>query len=189
MKKLFLLTIVSAGFIFTAGSCKKKDKISNVGPNEVEISQPCSEFRSDDEFFRAFGSGQSMDRNVAKQKALSNTRSELAGALSTVIKVVGDNYVKSSTYNNKEELMQRFEENGRTVINQELRGVKTVCERLTQSTDGSKSYNYYIALELSGSELFDKYYQSLTSDESLKIDYNYERFKETFNEEMKNFRN
>ncbi|TVQ77984.1 MAG: hypothetical protein EA358_05645 [Flavobacteriales bacterium] len=188
MKKLFLLGFLGVGLILSTGACKKKKPAVKTGisAGEVEVVLPCSEFRSDDQFFRAFAFGESMDANVAKQKALSNARTELAGSLNSTMKVVGDNYIKSSEFNNTEELLERFEQNARTVINQELRGVKTVCERMTQVGD-RRQFRYYLALELSGGDLFDKYYQSLTSDQSMKIDFNYERFKETFNEEMARF--
>jgi hypothetical protein len=188
MKKMFLYGFLGLGLAFTSTSCKKKKEVVQTGisQGEVEVVLPCSEFRSDDKVFRAFAFGESMDANVAKQKALSNARTELAGSLNSTMKVVGDNYIKASEFNNTEELLERFEQNARTVINQELRGVKTVCERMTQ-IGNSRQFRYYLALELSGGELFDKYYQSLTSDQSLKIDFNYERFKETFNEEMARF--
>ena len=47
-----------------------------------------------------------------RKKALSNAKSRLAGDINTTMKVVSDQYVKSSEYNNKEEVLERFEENG-----------------------------------------------------------------------------
>ena len=125
---------------------------------------------------------------MAKKKALSNAKAELAGQISTTMKVVGDNYVKSSEFNNTEELLERFEENARTVINERLSGIKPICDRLTQVTATGK-YKYYVALELSGEDLVDDYYKSLSNDQSLKIDYNYEKFKQTFEEEMAKLEN
>ena len=46
-----------------------------------------------------------------RKRAISNARSELAGMISTTMKVVGDNYVKSMEVNNVEEVLERFEEN------------------------------------------------------------------------------
>jgi predicted transcriptional regulator len=188
MKKFTIVLLAPLMFGLSFTNCKKKESAVKTGisKGEIEIILPCSEFRSDDKFFRSFAFGESMDGNVAKQKALSNARTELAGSLNSTMKVVGDNYVKSSEFNNAEELLERFEQNARTVINQELRGVKTVCERMARVGD-TRNFRYYIALELSGGDLFDKYYSSLTSDQSLKIDFNYERFKDTFNEEMAKF--
>jgi hypothetical protein len=92
--------------------------------------------------------------------------------------------VKSSEFNNVEEILERFEENSRTVINQELRGVITICERTTK-VNNTNVFKYYLALELSAERLADSYFQALTKDETLKIDYNYEQFKKTFDEEMR----
>ncbi len=182
MKNSYLILAGAAIFAFTA--CKSKKKTIEAPKGEVEIVLPCSQYKSDKKYFRSYSFGESMDANVAKKKALSNAKAELAGQISTVMKVVGDNYVKSSEYNNTEELLERFEENARTVINQKLNGVKPVCDRLTQ-VNGSNKYKYYIAVELSGDELVDNYYKTLSNDQSLKIDYNFEKFKKTFDEEMK----
>jgi hypothetical protein len=153
---------------------------------ETEIFLPCSEFRSDRNTFRAFSSGESLDQAVAKKKALSNVRAELAGMISSTMKVVGDNYVKSSEVNNVEEVLERFEENARTVINQQLSGTIVVCDRLTQTNEGR--YKYYIAIELSGDNIVKDYYKSLSKNDKLLVDYSYEKFKETFEKEMENMR-
>lgn len=185
MKSIRLMTLAVAGMIIALPACKSKKQATIDPPKgEVEIKMPCSEKTADAEHFRAFSFGESMDANVAKRKALSNAKADLAGQISTIMKVVGDNYVKSSEYNNKEELLERFEENARTVINQQLNGIRPICEKLTQVTSTGK-YKYYISLELSGDDLVKNYYESLSRDESLRIDYNYERFKQTFEEEMK----
>ncbi len=49
---------------------------------------------------------------------------------------------------------------------------------------GTGSYKTYIALELSASDLVSAYNEKLSKDERLKIDYDYEKFKETFDKEM-----
>ncbi|MFN7492439.1 MAG: hypothetical protein ACK5RG_05945, partial [Cyclobacteriaceae bacterium] len=61
-------------------------------------------------------------------------------------------------------------------------GVRTICEKLVQTKDGN--YKTYIAIELSADELVKQYNQRLSTDDRLKIDYDYEKFKETFNQEM-----
>ena len=187
MKKVALQSlkiIVAVSLILGSMSCKKKKAIIPPPQGEVEVSVPCSEFKSDDQYFRVSAVGESMDMVTAKKKAMSNAKAELAGMISSTLKVVGDNYVKSSEYNNQEEVLERFEEMARVVVNQKLNGIVPVCDRVTQ-VQSTKNYKYYLALELSGNELANDYYNSLTKEESLKIDYNYERFKKTFDEEMK----
>ena len=72
----------------------------------------------------------------------------------------------------------------RTVTNQEIKGAKEVCNELTQE-NATGNYVYFIALELSGESLVNAYHQALSEDERLRIDYDYEKFKETFEEEMR----
>jgi hypothetical protein len=50
------------------------------------------------------------------------------------------------------------------------------------------TYKTYIAIELSADELVAKYNERLSQDERLKIDYDYEKFKETFEKEMDKLR-
>lgn len=190
MKKIFSpqFALAALFLVVVTTSCKSKKKAIDPPKGEVEVVLPCSEFKTDKNFFRAYSFGESQDMNVAKKKALSNAKSELAGMISTTMKVMGDNYVKSSEVNNKEEVLERFEENARTLINQKLTGVSPVCDRVMQVTATGK-YKYYIALELSGEDLVKDYYKSLTKTESILVDYNYEKFKKTFDEEMSKFEN
>ena len=167
--------------------CKNKKKLATgckTPKGEQEIIIPCSgvDYFSNDKYFRANAVGESIDQMTSKKKAMSNAKAQMASDIQTTMKVVSDNYVKSSEFNNKEEVLERFEENARTVVNQELRGVRTICEKLVKTQEGK--YKTYLALELSGEELLNKYSEILGNDENLKIDYNYEKFKATFNEEM-----
>ena len=72
--------------------------------------------------------------------------------------------------NNKEEVLERFEENARTLINEKLNGVKPICDHVMQVSATGK-YKYYIALELSGDELVQDYYNSLTKSESILLTF------------------
>jgi hypothetical protein len=98
------------------------------------------------------------------------------------MKVVGDNYVNSTEVNNKEQITETFQEMTRTIVDQNLKGAVEICEKLTQKPDGS--YVSYVALELSGERLANSYAEKLAADDKLKADYNYEKFKDTFNKEM-----
>lgn len=176
-----LLMIAALSLFMTA--CKSK-KVSPSQMGEREIVTYCSgpEYQSDNKTFRASALGESQGQMVAKQKAMTNARAELAAAINTTIKTVTDNYVKSGTYNNKEELMENYEGLTREVVNQTLTGTKTICERTTMTQQGT--YKTYVCIELGSEELLQSLNQRLTTEEQLKIDYNYEKFKKTFEEEM-----
>jgi hypothetical protein len=123
-----------------------------------------------------------MDQVTSKKKALTNARNELAQAINTTVKTVTDNYVNSRTMDNKEALEQRFESLNREVVDQTLSGIVTKCEKLVQTKEGN--YKTYVAIELSAADLISKYNERLSKDDQLKIDYDYEKFKDTFNAEM-----
>ena len=184
--KNYSIILLGLSFIyFNCGSSKKP-----IPKDEVEVSIPCSgeDFFSSDKYFRSNSIGESLDQMTAKKKAMSNAKAQLAGDIESTMKIVTDNYLKSAEFNNKEELLERFEQNARTVINQRLKGIKQICEKSTRVKSTGK-YKYYIAIELSGEELLTSYNEVLSKDQSLKIDYNYEKFKEVFNKEMEKFGN
>lgn len=173
-----------AVFIILSG-CKSKEKVSKVedqGETLIEVYCSGPDFQSNNEFFRANQVGESVDQATAKKKAQSNTRADLASAIETQMKIVIDNYVNSREMNNTEEAEERYESLAREVVNQKLTGVKTICEKTTKTSEGK--YKTYIAIELAGDELMSALNDRLSKDAKLKIDYDYEQFKKTFEEEM-----
>lgn len=175
--------------ILFAASCRSTKTTTTPPPaalpeGEVEIIVPCSgpEFFTDSEVFRANSVGESIDLSVSKRKAMTNARSQLAASIQTTVKAVTDNYVNSSESNNTEQVEERFESMNREVVSQELRGIRKICERYYRTPDGK--YKTYVAIELSAGQLVDAYHQRLSSIQGLKIDYDYEKFKKTFEQEM-----
>jgi len=161
--------------------CKGKQKLPK---GEVELNIPCSgpDYFTNNKFFRANSLGESSDLVASKKKALDNSRAELAASIQSTVKTVTDNYLNSREMNNKEDLEERFEQLNRTIVNQTLSGIKTICEKQVKTENGN--YKTYIAIELSASDIVSKYNENLSKDERLKIDYDYEKFKETFDKEM-----
>ena len=113
---------------------------------------------------------------------MSNARADLSASVKILVESVVDNYVKSSELNNLEQVEERFEGLNREIIKEELVGIKTICEKLTKTTEGK--FKTYIAIELSAQKLVDKFHERMMKDDLLMIDYDYEKFKETFEKEM-----
>jgi hypothetical protein len=184
MKKLTYSTLIllAVGAVFITG-CKGKEK-TKAPKGEVEVVIPCSgpDFFTTNKAFRANSIGESQDQVTAKKKAMTNARAELAQAIQTTVKTVTDNYVNSREMNNREEIEERFESLNREIVDQTLSGLRTICEKNMKTEQGT--YKSYVAIELSADELVTKYNERLSKDERLKIDYDYEKFKETFNQEM-----
>lgn len=181
MKKLNYVSFMILLAATLIVGCKGKEKIP---AGEKEVLVPCSgsDYFTNAKFFRSNSIGESQDQVTSKKKALTNARNELAQAINTTVKTVTDNYVNSREMNNKEEIEERFESLNREVVDQTLSGVRTICEKLVKTQQNT--YKTYVALELSADELVSKYNERLSKDERLKIDYDYEKFKETFEKEM-----
>lgn len=182
MKKKCLLF----GLLPLLMNCTSTNEVAKVSTQFIEevVVIPCSgtEYYTNSEYFRANSFGESTDHIISKKKALSNVRSELAGSINTKVQAVIDNYLKSSELNNVEETEERFESLTRVVVKQELTGIRTICETVTRTSDGK--YKTYIAIELSAQDIIGELQERLSKDEMLKIDYDYEKFKQTFEEEM-----
>ena len=177
------LTVISTIVLLT--QCKSKQQAS-VPAGETRIEVMCSgpEFFTNSEHFRANSVGESNNQANSKRMALSNAREQLAGQLEVTIKAVIDNYVQDIAVGDRQEFSQRYEGLSREVINQRLTGTRVICEELTRAQDGK--YRTYIAIELSGNEILNSMNDRISKDERLRLDYNYEKFKDTFNEEMEN---
>lgn len=188
MKKLTYSSFVLLAMagIFIVG-CKSKEKSPPKGETEVVV--PCSgtDYFTTNKFFRSNSIGESQDQVTSKKKALANARAELASSIQTTVKAVTDNYVNSREMNNKEQVEERFEQLNREIVDQKLTGIKTICEKLMKTSTGT--YKTYIAIELSADDLVASYNEKLSKDDRLKIDYDYEKFKETFEKEMEKMGN
>jgi hypothetical protein len=180
-----ILGIAVFASALTVTSCKGKEKKNPTPKGEIEVIVPCSgaEYFSDKKHFRANSVGESMDQATAKKKALANAKADLAGFVSTTIKATIDNYVNSREFNNKEQVEEKFEGLSREVINQELSGTKVICEKLMKDTQ-TGNYKHYLALELGADDLVEAINERLTKEEALRVDYDYENFKKTFEAEM-----
>jgi hypothetical protein len=102
--------------------------------------------------------------------------------LQITLKNVTDAYINSTSHNAVENLEQRYEGLTREVTNQKLSGTRTICEKTTKTQAGN--FKTYVAVELSGEEILGAIKAKLSGDEKLRIDYDYEKFKKTFEDEM-----
>lgn len=152
---------------------------------EVEVVVFCSgpEFQTNAEAIRANAVGESIDMNVAKRKAMSNVRLELASAIETTVRGVDETYTNSRENDNNEQIEERYESFSRQVVNQQLRGIRTICERYTRTPEGK--YKAYVAVELSAQHLVEAYYQRLAERGEASGEDDYTKVRDAFEQEMK----
>ena len=184
-KSMVLLMVLALPMGFLSG-CKSSKSTTNAKPpsGETEVTRYCygPEFNSDKEHFRASAMGESMDQMMSEKKAVTEARSKLAAQIETLVKTVTDNYGKSTEVNKKEEMLGRYETLTREVVKQKLSGTIEICNKQTKTKEGN--YKTYCTIELAGNDVLAGLNSRLSNDQVLKVDYNYEKFKKTFEEEM-----
>ena len=133
MNTIKLFSFTAAVIAMSLAGCKGSQAITPSENGEVEIIEYCtgSDYNSDSKHFRSTATGESLSRETAKKMSRSNAESRLARSISATLSVVTDNYVNSSSFNNKEEVTETFNDMARTVVEQELRGAIIICEKLT----------------------------------------------------------
>jgi len=184
-KCLVLLMVLALPLGFLSG-CKSSKSTTSTKPSEgeEEVVRYCygPQYNSDKEHFRASAMGESMDQMMSEKKAMTEARSKLAAQIETLVKTVTDNYGKSTEVNKKEEMLGRYETLTREVVKQKINGTIEICNKQTKTKDGN--YKTYLAIELAGNDVMSALNNRLSTDQILKVDYNYEKFKKTFEDEM-----
>ena len=176
---------------FKLVAIKEANKVASApSPNrsrEKPIYEYCSgaDYKSTQEAFRSSAVGESMDRDTAKKRALSNAMTEMYKTINAIIKIVGDTYVESNEVSNKIGVKEVLNEIASSVVDQELRGCEELCYKLTQKPDGT--YRSYVAIELKADMILDGMQRGLSRNDYIKADYNNEFFERVFEKEMKKF--
>ena len=181
-----IITLMAIAMLAVTVSCKSKKAVPvQKETGAIEISVPFSgkEYRSDENNFRAKQVGKSPDLATSKKIAFQNARAEMAGNIQAIIKRVTDQYTNQRTVGSAQEFENKFEELSREVVNMQLSNVKEIGEKIFKEPDGS--YTYWIAIEASKKEVFDKMDQKIANDSKLKLDYDKQKFQQIFDAEMR----
>lgn len=178
MKKVFLCLAVAMAL----AACGTKKQAAYKG--DVAVTVPCSgkEYRSNKDQLRALGTGYSTSLQVARDKALVAARAELATQINVLMKRVTDNYASSYEMGIDEEVKGKYQDLARQVVNQELNGTIVICDETQRTQDGK--FRCYLVVELAGTDVMNKVANKVRNDDKLRIDFEYERFKQEFEKEM-----
>lgn len=187
--KLFLLmaVLVSTALFFNA--CKsKKEVAADYSGLGTAIETPCSdnEYSSDMNYFRGTGIGEGTNLASARRKANLDANAMLAASVNRTIKSVTDRYTQDITVGDANEYAEKFEDLTRSVVNQELNNVATVCNQMYEK-DGR--YSVYMAVEVGKDELLNNITSRINRDDRLRLDYDKMKFEQIFNEEMEKLSN
>ena len=186
MKK-YLYFAIAVVFAATSVNCSSTKTTDTIAKGDVEVNIPLSspEHRSDKKFWRAVQMGTSTDVSMAKKVALQNARQDLAATVQSQIKAVIENYGQNASMGAKTQNETLYQELTTTVINQTLIGAELKDEKLIKTAEGSN--RYHVCLQISKEEVGEQIIEKLSEDEKLKLEFDRERFKKIYDEEMAKF--
>lgn len=185
MKKKSIL-FIAAIVVLSIASCSHKKEISSITKStRVELPLQGSKYNTDKKYIRAVQNGQSPNIATAKKIALQNAKTEIAQNITSIMKIVSEQYTNQSSAGNTNDYENKFEENSRSVVNQELSNIKIIGEEVLKEKKGD--YSYWIAIEINKEELADKMKNKLSTDAKTKLNFDHARFKKIFDEEMNKF--
>ncbi len=188
MQQLSWLLAALFGISLALASCKSDKKIAKGNKEKlVEVFCSGSKYQTDNKVFRANSVGESIDQAISKKIALNNARTQLASEIKVTVQSALDNYAKQQVHNNNADLEKNFQSLSREIVDQELVGTRTICEKVTKAKKGK--YKTYIAIELTSDKILKSLNDRLSKDEKLKIDYDYEKFKKEFDKALENMKN
>ncbi len=187
VKKIMFFTALMAG-VFVFVNCGSKKEVASGNALGTELILPCSdeEFSSDMTYFRGTGMAEGTNLASTRRRANLDANAALAASVNRTIKSVTDRYSQDITVGDVNEYSERFEDLTRSVVNQSLNNVATVCSK-TFERDGR--YSVYVAVEVAKDELMNNISSRISRDERLRLDYDKMKFENIFNEEMEKLSN
>lgn len=178
MKKLGLILCVAiVGMtVISCGSSKKIVK---------EEEKACAQCMSTKQALRAEGSFLAAYESQvpkAKQAASNNARQELARMIEVTMNSVIEDY--SSTYvdGDAQDFRQSLKDLSRTVVQQVVKGAVPAVPGWTEKMKSGTMY--YVCLEISSDNVLESLKDKVSADSKLRTDFEYEKFKQVYEEEM-----
>jgi len=186
MKNQSIYWMLFAAWILIAPGCSQK--LHRADRNLKEIKEPfdSKKYYSDKKDYRATGEGRAKDLTVAKRIAETNARQSLASQIQVQVRSVGEQYLQNRNLDSKTETQSKFEDLTRSVVDQTLTGVKIVDSQSFQNKKGL--YVHYVAMEMPVAELQKNLEDGISGDSKLKQDFELNKFRQIFNEELSKFK-
>lgn len=125
-------------------SCAKK-----VNPAGTRVKQPFTgnKYESNNVWFRGTGMGVSSKQNIARGKADSEARSQVASQVGTNMRSVTDQYLGQTENENARDVADKFQSLVREVMNTELADMRKIGEE-TYFNETTKDFTVHVAYEI-----------------------------------------
>jgi hypothetical protein len=128
---------------------------STTNPAGTRVKQPFSggKYESNAAWFRGTGQGVSVKQNIARGKADSEARSQVASQVGTSMRAVTDQYLGQTENATAADVADKFQSLVREVMNTELADLRKIGEE-TYFNETTKDYTVYVAYEIKKNAMF-----------------------------------
>jgi hypothetical protein len=188
MKKI-LFGAIALMIVVAFSSCGASRMANKTPDGMTREAMPLTgaKYRSDADYYRATQNGESTERSIAQKIAMQNCRQDLAAAIQADMNIVVENYAKNQNAGLSTEAQEQYQyqEMAYTVVNQQLKDVQVVEEKLYREDDGS--FRYYVCLQVSKEALKAAIEEAITKDAKLQVEFDRAEFKKIFDEKMADF--
>lgn len=189
MKKSILISSLVFSALLLIVGCHKKLKQTDSNFKKIDTPFDASKYYSDKKHYRATGEGKSLDLTVAKRIAETNARQAMAAQIEVKVRSVGEQFLQNREISNHMETTSKFEDLTRTVIDETLTQVKIIGQQSYQNKKRkSGEYIHYVAMEMPTTAITDRMADKITVDETLKQDFDLQKFREIYEKELEEFK-
>ncbi len=153
MKKLMIMSV--GMILISIIACKS----SFNGMEQVKIPFKGNAYESNKRYFRSVASGESINLETARSKALLTANQRIASSVQTEIKNVTENYLNERKDGNQlGDYGERFQQLTREVMSTSINGMRTFDEKVFMKPD--KSYQVWVAVEARKKEIYKRIKQN-----------------------------
>lgn len=144
---------------------------------------PCHgpEYSNTKTHFHAAGIGSGSDMNIARTEALANVHTNLTSN----ILAIGDS-VNTAYADNNTGMKHRLNQIWARAISWDVKYAYNECNKVAVDPDGVTMHSYQ-SLQLAREKVIDAVIDEIKSNKDLGPDFDYEKFKTLFNQEMDKF--
>lgn len=175
--KLFSAIILATAIIASSACASAKKNKANKG--ETDITQLCN-FTTDENDFYGNGVAESTDMQMAKDKAITAARAQVANAL----KVSVEQFTKRFRSDVNDELDQKTEDSLQSITVQTMSGCTVVCERVVRAENGK--YRAYVSVKLPKQKVIDAAKEVVKKDTKKTLDEREAEFDKAIRETITN---
>ena len=187
MKKIFNYLLILSIVSFTYESCTSKKPISKVEDTKKITKIPCSDLRTDQNYFRASASFKGPDLQFARENSAALSRAQLAANIKANIEATNNRFAEQRNIGGKVEFTQKATAQTDQIVVESVQYTSIVCEEVEQSPDGQ--YTVYSAVEVNQDVILNGVEKAMSSDEKLRQDFDADQYRKIHNEKIEEYKN